>query len=99
MEKKTNNKKWYSNAIKSLSDQVYITFDLDCLDPSIMPAVGTPEPGGLGYYSVLEFIKELANKRRIIGFDIVELCPKKGMEHANFLAAKLCYKMMNYLAK
>ncbi|MDO8663502.1 MAG: agmatinase [Candidatus Wildermuthbacteria bacterium] len=83
--------------ISTLKENVYLTFDLDALDPSIMPAVGTPEPGGLGWYETLNLIKEVARKRKIIGADVVELDPIPGFAAPDFLAAKLVYKIINYI--
>jgi len=80
----------------ALKENVYITFDLDALDPSIMPSTGTPEPGGLGWYESLNLIKEIAKKKKIIGADIVELDPIPGLHSPDFLAAKLAYKIINY---
>ncbi len=88
--------RWIEDAVGQLTDEVYITIDLDVFDPSIMPSTGTPEPGGLGWYQVLGLLKAVAERRRIIGFDIVELCPD-GRHAAEFLAAKLCYKLMTYI--
>ncbi len=81
----------------SLSDTVYLTIDLDVLDPSIMPAVGTPEPGGLNWYEILELLKYVASRKKIIGIDIVELMPLKENISSDFLAAKLIYKLIAYL--
>jgi len=83
--------------ISTLKEKVYLTFDLDALDPSIMPATGTPEPGGLGWYETLNLIKEVARKRKIIGADVVELDPIPGLSAPDFLAAKLVYKIINYI--
>lgn len=80
----------------ALSSEVYITIDLDVLDPSIMSAVGTPEPGGMGWYEVLRMLRYVAQKRRIVGFDLVELCPNEGPLSCAFLAAKLAYKLIGY---
>ncbi len=79
-----------------LHDEVYISVDLDVLDPSVMSAVGTPEPGGLTWQQVAAILKSVAHRRRIVGFDIVELCPSQGPESCSFLAAKLAYKLMGY---
>jgi len=84
--------------ISTLKDNVYITFDLDGLDPSIMPSTGTPEPGGLLWYESLELIKKVAEKKNIIGADVVELDPIPGLTAPDFLAAKLVYKIINYIA-
>jgi agmatinase len=85
---------WHDRAIKPLSDQVYITFDLDAFDPAIMPAVGTPEPGGLHWYETLEFLRAVFAQRKVVGFDVVELSPLAGLHHADFLAAKLVAEMI-----
>src|SRR6266540_145036 len=80
----------------ALTDQVYITICLDAFDPSVMPAVGTPEPGGLGWYDVLRIVREVAATRHIVGFDVVELFPIPGNVAPDFLAAKLVYKLLGY---
>jgi len=84
---------------EALTDQVYITICLDGLDPSIMPAVGTPEPGGLGWYDVLRIVRRVAETRHIVGFDVVELFPIPGNIAPDFLAAKLVYKVLGYRFK
>ncbi|MDD5398550.1 MAG: agmatinase [Dehalococcoidia bacterium] len=86
----------HSDIIDSLSKNVYITIDLDVLDPSIMAAVGTPEPGGLGWNDVLSLLRAVAEKRKIVGFDLVELCPDQGPASCSFTAAKLTYKLIGY---
>ncbi len=91
-----NNDDWMENAISMLSENVYITLDLDVFDPSIMPSTGTPEPGGLGYYQVLKFLRKVFEKRNVVGFDVVELCPNKNNIHSDFTAAKVIYKMIGY---
>ena len=87
---------WMDNVIEALGDNVFITFDLDALDPSIMPSTGTPEPGGLFWYETLEFLKEVFAQKNVVGFDIVELCPRPEEKSSDFLAAKLYYKMLSY---
>lgn len=87
---------WMDNVIELLSDNVFITFDLDALDPSILPATGTPEPGGLFWYETLEFLKQVFTEKNVVGFDIVELCPNDNHPSSNFLASKLYYKMLSY---
>lgn len=82
--------------LSDLSEQVYLTIDLDVLDPSIMPSVGTPEPGGMGWYQILSIIRRLAQKKRVVGFDVVELCPQKSNKAPDFLAARLVYKIIGY---
>jgi agmatinase len=85
--------------VDALTDQVYITICLDGLDPAIMPAVGTPEPGGLGWYDVLRIVRRVAETRHIVGFDVVELFPIPGNVAPDFLAAKLVYKVLGYRFK
>jgi len=83
--------------ISTLKKNVYITFDLDYFDTAIMPATGTPEPGGCGWYETLALLKRIATERNIIGADIVELAPIPGMNAPDFLAAKLAYKLIGYV--
>jgi len=83
--------------VEKLTNPVYITFDLDAFDPSLLPATGTPEPGGLGWYQTLKLIKKVSEKRDIVGFDIVELCPNPHNKASDFIAAKLLYKMLSYI--
>ena len=90
------NEFWMDDVIDQLTENVFITFDLDALDPSIMPSTGTPEPGGLFYYETLEFLKKVFNNHNVVGFDIVELCPNPIEKSSDFLAAKLYYKMLSY---
>jgi agmatinase len=90
---------WMDNAIEQMTDNVFITFDLDALDPSILPSTGTPEPGGLLWYETLEFLKKVFEEKNVVGFDIVELCPNEAEKSSNFLAAKLYYKMLSYKFK
>ena len=87
---------WMEKALRIISEKVYITFDLDAFDPSIMPSTGTPEPGGLWWDETLRFILKLFKEKTVLGFDIVELAPMKGITHPEFLAAKLYYKMLSY---
>ena len=79
-----------------LSPHTYVTVDLDALDPSEMPAVGTPEPGGLSWYQLLDLLREIFRRTTVVGMDVVELCPMPGQARADFLAAKLVYKMIAY---
>ncbi len=79
-----------------LSKHTYVTIDLDAFDPGEMPAVGTPEPGGLSWYQVLDLFREICKRTTIVGMDVVELCPMPGQIRADFLAAKLVYKMIGY---
>ncbi len=80
-----------------LGETVYVTVDLDALDPSIMPAVGTPEPGGLSWQETLGILRAVAQRSRVIGFDIMELAPNEGPTHAAFTAARLTYKLTGYV--
>jgi agmatinase len=82
--------------LANLPPPVYITIDLDVFDPSIMSAVGTPEPGGLSWHQVLDLLRAVAKERHIVGFDVVELCPREGPTSCTFLAAKLVYKLIGY---
>jgi len=84
--------------LSALSDEVYITIDLDVLDPAIMSAVGTPEPGGMGWYELLSLLRQVAEQKTIVGFDLVELCPREGPASCAFLAAKLAYKLIGFSA-
>ena len=88
---------WKDKTTNSLSDNVYISIDLDVFDPAIMPAVGTPEPGGLGWYEALDLLKDVAKDKKIVGFDVVELCPIKGQIASDFFAAKLIYRLLGYV--
>jgi len=87
---------WFERAVARLSDRVYITIDLDVFDPSIMSSTGTPEPGGLLWYDVLAFLKTITQKKDVVGFDVVELCPNPHNRAPDFLAAKLIYKLLSY---
>jgi agmatinase len=87
---------WMDKVIDLMTENVFITLDLDALDPSIMPSTGTPEPGGLLWYETLEFLKQVFNEKNVVGFDIVELCPNPAERSSDFLAAKLYYKMLSY---
>lgn len=91
---KTN---WINEAIDSLTENVYLTIDIDGLDPSIMPTTGTPEPGGLGWYETLTLIRKLAKKRRVVGMDLVEYAYKENQDAPAFLCAKLIYKSLAYI--
>ena len=87
---------WIERVVGSLSETVYITIDCDGFDPAIMPAVGTPEPGGLTWYEGLALLRRVIDSRRVVGCDIVELCPMPGNVAPNFLCAKLIYKILSY---
>lgn len=87
---------WVDRVIDSLSDRVYVTIDADGLDPAIMPAVGTPEPGGLSWYETTNLLKAVFTRRQVVACDLVELCPIPGLTSPNFICAKLVYKMLTY---
>ncbi len=87
---------WMDASIEQMTENVFITIDLDVFDPSIMPSTGTPEPGGLFWYETLEYLKKIFKEKNVVGFDIVELCPNKIDKSSDFLAAKLYYKMLTY---
>jgi agmatinase len=90
---------WVDQVISKLPENVYLTIDLDFLDPSIMPSVGTPEPGGLLWNQALDLLKKVADSKNIVGFDCVELCPIPGLVAPDFLAAKLVYKIIGYIVR
>lgn len=86
---------WAREVVRRLSRRVYLTLDLDVLDPAFMPSTGTPEPGGLDWYQVLELLRLLCRRRELVGFDLVELAPSDNRA-PDFLAAKLVYKLLAY---
>jgi agmatinase len=88
---------WIDEAVDSLTENVYLTIDIDGLDPSLVPTTGTPEPGGLGWYETLTLIKKLAEKRRIVGMDLVEFSKAENSDAPAFLCAKLVYKSLAYI--
>jgi agmatinase len=82
-----------------ISERIYVSVDLDVLDPSIMPSTGTPEPGGFEWYSMVELLKRIIEGRDVLGFDVVELCPQPGNRAPDFVAAKLVYKLMGLILR
>lgn len=93
------NPSWSKRAIAQINtDKVFITIDLDGLDPSLLPGVGTPEPGGLNWYELAKFLKEVFTKHQVIGCDIMELAPTSDSVVSEFTAAKLAYKLIGYMA-
>lgn len=88
---------WKDTVTKSLTENVYISIDLDVFDPSLVPAVGTPEPGGIGWYEILDLLRDVVTDRKVVGFDVMELCPIKGQIASDFLAAKLVYRLLGYI--
>lgn len=89
---------WLNMIKGGLSEHVYISIDLDVLDPSIMPSVGNPEPGGMLWYDFLKAARSIIRDTKVVGFDVVELSPIKGMVASDFTAAKLIYKILGYLS-
>ena len=90
------NPDWMEESIKMMTENVYISIDLDVLDPSIMPATGTPEPGGMLWYETLNYLKKVFTQKNVVGFDIVEFAPIKKLHAPDFLVAKLYYKLLSY---
>ena len=80
----------------NLSDTVYVSVDLDVLDPAVMSAVGTPEPGGMSWHQLVRLLGKVAEKKRIVGFDVCELAPADGPPACSYTAAKLVYKLASY---
>ncbi|MHB8910854.1 MAG: agmatinase [Syntrophales bacterium] len=91
------NRSWCETIVNGLSGDLYLTVDLDCLDPAVMPSTGTPEPGGIAWKDLIRLIREVSGRCRIRGFDVVELAPIPGMVAPDFLASKLIYRIMGYL--
>jgi agmatinase len=89
-------KSLYPKALEKLSENVYITIDLDVFDPSIMPSTGTPEPGGPAYFELLHFLRDVIKNRNVVGFDVVELCPSASNKSPDFIAAKIIYQLLSY---
>lgn len=93
---RTARKKWIREVCDSLTRDVYITVDTDALDPSEMPSTGTPEPGGLGYVEVIDLFREVARRKRIVGFDLMELAPRREFVFPDFTCAKIAYKVIAF---
>jgi agmatinase len=83
--------------LQGLPERVYVTVDLDVFDPAYMPAVGTPEPGGIGWDDFFRMFRAIAEQKQIMGIDVVELAPLPGISHPDFFAAKLVYKMLSHV--
>jgi agmatinase len=90
-------KSWIAKVLSDLSPNVYLTIDLDGFDPAFVPATGTPEPGGLDWMQVTSLIRAVADHKKIVGMDVVELLPQPGDHASDFLAAKLVYKCLGYI--
>lgn len=91
------NKSLYKKAVNMLSENVYVTIDLDVLDPAMMPSTGTPEPGGPDYFELMHFLRDVAKQKTVVGFDIVELCPSPVNKTPDFIAAKIIYQLLSYI--
>ena len=91
-----NNIDWMDDSLAQMTENIYLTIDLDVLDPSIMPATGTPEPGGLDWYTTMEYLRKVFASRNIVGFDIVEFAPIDSLSAPAFLVAKMYYKLLSY---
>ena len=91
-----NGENWQQTVVNTLGNEVYITFDVDYFDPSIMPSTGTPEPGGLLWYPVLKLLRRVFAERNVVAADVVELAPIPGLTAPDFTVAKLVYKMIAY---
>ena len=87
---------WMERSIALMSEKVYLTIDLDVLDPSVMPYTGTPEPGGMDWYTMLAYLKKVFSAKTVVGFDIVEFAPTGRLKAPGFLVAKLYYKLLSY---
>ncbi len=91
-------RKWdVSDVAKAVGNgNVYVTFDIDAFDSSMIPATGTPEPGGLNWWEVMDILDAVSHNASIVGADVVELAPRDGLHACDFMTAKLCYKIMSY---
>ncbi|HKJ92392.1 MAG TPA: agmatinase [Longimicrobiales bacterium] len=87
---------WLDDVLDRLGDDVYVTFDVDGFDPSLVPSTGTPEPGGLDWYTALRVLRRVFAERNVVAADVVELAPVPGLHAPDFLVAKLVYKMIGY---
>ena len=92
---RTHDLSWMDRVIEQLEDTVYLTIDLDAFDPSILPSTGTPEPGGMDWFTINELVRRVAKARNIVAFDVVELCPNPNHHASDFIAAKLVYRVMS----
>ncbi len=88
--------RWMDRAIEALGPKVYLTFDVDYFDPSLVPSTGTPEPGGGDWYRTLHFLRRVFREREVVAADVVELAPVPGLHAPDFLVAKLVYKLLGY---
>lgn len=86
---------WEAAVSRQLNKDVYITIDLDVLDPAYMPSTGTPEPDGLTYRQVIRLLRRIISEHNVVGLDVVELCPNSANKAPDFLAAKLIYQFLS----
>ncbi|MGE5354684.1 MAG: agmatinase [Deltaproteobacteria bacterium] len=93
------NEEWMEKSLQKMTDNVYITLDLDVFDPSVMPSTGTPEPGGLDYNTIIRYLRQVFMHKNVVGFDINEFAPIEGLKAPQFLVSKLYYKMLSYKFK
>ena len=97
IRRKLHGENWQKSVVDKLGNEIYITFDIDYFDPSLMPSTGTPEPDGFFYNETLEVFREIKRQgKKIIGFDVVELAPIKSLHHTNLTTARLVYKLLNF---
>ena len=89
-------KGWQQEVLSRLTNSVYISFDIDCFDQSIVSATGTPEPGGMFWDEIMDLLRLVGANRNVVGADVVELAPEKSKPESNYIAAKLVYKILNY---
>jgi agmatinase len=90
-------KTWVAKVLEDLNPNVYLTIDVGAFDPSIVPATGAPEPGGLDWYQIISLLRAVASHKKVVGVDVVELLPQPGDHASDFLAAKLVYKCLGYI--
>ena len=93
------NTDWMAKVISTLSDDVYVTVDLDVFDPAVMPSTGTPEPGGLGWYQMMQALAGVIRGRRVVGFDVVELAPVAGLHAPDYTVARLIYNFFGMISR
>lgn len=91
-----HDKSLYEKAAGLLTENVYITIDMDVFDPSLIPSTGTPEPGGPEYYELMHFLRDVIRTRNVVGFDVVELCPSPANRAPDFIAARIIYQLLSY---
>jgi agmatinase len=98
-EEMARSERWQARAVSRLGPDVYVTIEVDCFDPSLVPSTGTPEPGGGGWYAALRLLERVFRERNVVAADVVELAPVPGLAAPDFLVAKLVYKLIGYRRK